>query len=141
MRHTICLLEALVTLKKLISVSLTVYLDVRPILCNSNGTFQKSVCCPCHCEVTLLILLTVLLIIANLDSGFETYWSGLCRVAFAADRSVGKKKKKGLLIYCDADLGVCLHGFIGFMSIVCLQPSNPTTLLSADSVSLLESCW
>lgn len=50
-RHTICPLEAPVTLKKLISVSLTVYLEVHHILCNSHGTFQKSVCCPCCCTV------------------------------------------------------------------------------------------
>lgn len=35
--------EAPVTLKKLISVSLNVYLEVHHILCNSHGTFQKSV--------------------------------------------------------------------------------------------------
>lgn len=67
-KHIICLLEAPVTLKKLISVSLNVYLEVHHILCNSHGTFQKSVCCPCQCTVTRLILLTTLIMTANLVS-------------------------------------------------------------------------
>lgn len=70
-RHIICLLGAPVTLKKLISVSLTVYLEVHHILCNSHGTFQKSVCCPCPCRATLLKLLTGLNIKANSVPGFE----------------------------------------------------------------------
>lgn len=51
-RHTICPTEAPVTLKKFISVSLNLYLEVHHILCNSHGTFQNSVWCPCHWAVT-----------------------------------------------------------------------------------------
>lgn len=70
-RHINCLTEAPVTLKTLISVSLNVYLEVHHILCTSHDTFQKSAWCPCHCTVTLLVLLTVLTIIANSAFGFE----------------------------------------------------------------------
>lgn len=60
MRHTISLMKALVTLKKLISVSLNVYLEVHHILCKSHSTFQKSVWWPCHRTVTAFRILTVL---------------------------------------------------------------------------------
>lgn len=102
-RHIICLLEAPVTLKKLISVSLNVYLEVHHILCNSRSAFQRSVCCPCHFTVTRLILLTALIIRANLVSGLESRF-----VLFtygANSTSVGRS----YLTYHDADTS--LHDF------------------------------
>lgn len=86
-RHIICLVEAPVTLKKLISLSLNVYLEVHHILWNSHGAFQKSDCCPCHYTVTLLILLTAIIKMENWASGFNALkTSRLCRLTVTLQR-------------------------------------------------------
>lgn len=103
-RHTICLVEAPVTLKKLISVSLNVYLEVHHILCNSHGTFQKSARCPCRCTPTLLPSPTALIIMLNSSSGFDI----------------------SILMLVQAS------AFMSFTSLVCLQASTTHTLWSAD---------
>lgn len=132
-RHMICPLEAPVTLKKLISVSLNVYIEVHCILCNSHGTFQKSVRCPCHRKVTLLKLLTALIMMANLVSGFETSKTSqrsLCGVAFGAwSTSVGGRHIWLILMQIQDSVSM------SFMSTVCLQPFNPNTPWSPDSLS------
>lgn len=135
-RHTICLLEAPLTLKKFISVS------PNCIFRSTSHTVQLTwhipqicpcVSCPCRCRVALRLLL-----VANVIPGFEmiessrlSVWFVLLGVTFAAGSTSVNA------IYPKAVPSLCLHGVLW-----ALFTSSPLRPLhwSAAILSRLESC-